>query len=56
VSGVSTAASIWNTGAIGMAVAFDRYEIALLLSALNVFTLFVFGSFKKTVKSNNGDD
>jgi putative Mg2+ transporter-C (MgtC) family protein len=56
VSGVSTAASIWNTGAIGMAVAFDRYEIAVLLSALNVFTLFVFGSVKKTVKSDNEDD
>jgi putative Mg2+ transporter-C (MgtC) family protein len=56
VSGVSTAASIWNTGAIGMAVAFDRYEIAVLLSALNVFTLFVFGSVKKTVESENEDD
>ena len=38
VAGTATAASIWNTGAIGMAVAWDRYEIALLLSFLNFIT------------------
>ena len=52
VSGVSSAASIWNTGAIGLAVAFDRFEIALLLAALNVFTLFFFGRVKKTVQDD----
>ncbi|HSO18580.1 MAG TPA: MgtC/SapB family protein [Desulfosarcina sp.] len=58
VAGVSSAASIWNTGAIGLAVAFDRFEIAILLAALNVFTLYVFGSVKKTVDSeyNNEED
>ena len=56
VSGVSSAASIWNTGAIGMAVAFDRFEIAILLAALNVFTLYVFGSVKKTVETENEDN
>lgn len=55
VSGVSSAASIWNTGAIGMAVAFDRYEIAILLAGLNVFTLYVFGSVKKTVETEDED-
>ncbi|HNP59671.1 MAG TPA: MgtC/SapB family protein [Nitrospirales bacterium] len=38
VAGTATAASIWNTGAIGMAVAWDRYEIALVLSVLNFLT------------------
>jgi len=55
VSGVSSAASIWNTGAIGLAVAFDRFEIALLLAALNVFTLFFFGRVKKTVQEDDED-
>ncbi len=55
VSGVSSAASIWNTGAIGMAVAFDRFEIAILLAGLNVFTLYVFGSVKKTVETEDED-
>ena len=56
IAGVSSAASIWNTGAIGLAVAFDRFEIAILLSALNVITLFVFGKVKRQVESNDKDD
>lgn len=39
VRGTATAASLWNTGAIGMAVAWHRYEIALVLSLVNVATL-----------------
>jgi putative Mg2+ transporter-C (MgtC) family protein len=39
VQGTATAASIWNTGAIGMAVAYGRYEIAIALSAANFLTL-----------------
>ena len=39
VQGTATAASIWNTGAIGTAVAWSRFEIALLLSLMNFFTL-----------------
>ena len=37
--GTATAASIWNTGAIGAAVAFDRFEIALVLGLVNFLTL-----------------
>lgn len=47
VSGTATAASIWNTGAIGMSVAYNRYEIALVLSLVNFFTLLLFGQVKK---------
>jgi putative Mg2+ transporter-C (MgtC) family protein len=39
VRGTATAASIWTTGAIGAAVAFDRYEIAVLLTVVNFATL-----------------
>ncbi len=39
VSGTATAASIWNTGLIGMAVAFNRYEIAGLMALINFLTL-----------------
>ena len=39
VRGTATAASIWNTGAIGAAVAYDRFEIALLLMILNFVAL-----------------
>jgi putative Mg2+ transporter-C (MgtC) family protein len=41
VSGIATAASIWNTGAIGVAVAFDRIEIAIALAAVNFATILV---------------
>lgn len=39
VSGTATAAAIWSTGAIGTAVAWQRYEIALLLSLFTFVTL-----------------
>ena len=52
VAGTASAASIWNTGAIGLAVAFDRYEIAILLAVLNFLSLFIFGKIKEEVVSN----
>ncbi|MGA8028745.1 MAG: MgtC/SapB family protein [Bryobacteraceae bacterium] len=39
VRGTATAASVWNAGVIGAAVAMDHYGIAVTLSLLNVFTL-----------------
>ena len=47
VTGTATATSIWTTGLIGIAVASDRYEIAVLLSALTFLTL----RFGKQLKS-----
>lgn len=41
VRGLATAASIWCTGAIGAAVAFEREGIALVLSATMFVTLRV---------------
>lgn len=40
VHGLATAASVWNTGAIGAAVALDRFEIAIILALLNFGTLY----------------
>ena len=39
VTGTATAASLWMTGAIGIAVAFHRYEIAIVLALMNFLTL-----------------
>lgn len=39
VHGVTTAASLWTMAAIGAAVAFRRFELALLLSGFNVVIL-----------------
>jgi putative Mg2+ transporter-C (MgtC) family protein len=46
VKGTATAASIWLTGAVGVAVAFERYEIAILLALLNFVTLRFLVPFK----------
>ncbi len=55
VSGTASAASIWNTGAIGLAVAFDRIEIAVLLSALNFGSLLIFGKIKEEVQKDESE-
>lgn len=47
VSGTATAASLWTTGAIGLAVATDRYEIALVLAGLNYAVLSLGRRIKK---------
>lgn len=47
VSGTATAASLWNTGAIGISVAYSRYEIALVLSLINFLILQFSRSFKR---------
>jgi putative Mg2+ transporter-C (MgtC) family protein len=52
VSGTATAASIWTTGAIGTAVAWQRYEIAILLSILNFLTLSLGAAIKKKLSQN----
>jgi putative Mg2+ transporter-C (MgtC) family protein len=47
VHGAATAASIWNTGVIGAAVALGKYDIALILSVLNGFTFLFLGRLKR---------
>jgi putative Mg2+ transporter-C (MgtC) family protein len=39
VKGTATAASIWNAGIIGAALAAGRYEVGVILALLNWFTL-----------------
>lgn len=55
VIGTATAASIWNTGAIGAAVAWDRFEIAIVLSLLNFVTLVYGKSVKRQVKKQSNE-
>jgi len=49
VKGTATAASLWNTGAIGISVAYSRYEIAIILSVVS-FLILQFSSPFKTEK------
>ena len=47
VSGTATAASLWMTGAIGMAVAYRQFPIAVLISLITFFTLWFGANAKK---------
>jgi len=56
VTGLANAASIWNTGAIGMAVAWQRFEIALLIAVLNFLILRIGFEAKKVVCEDQKDE
>lgn len=53
VSGTATAASIWTTGLIGIAVASDRYEIAILLSLMMFLTFRFVTPLKSKVSKSD---
>lgn len=56
VQGMVTAASVWNTGAIGAAVAFRRYEIAIILSLINFLTLRLLTKLKEDRPKGESED
>jgi putative Mg2+ transporter-C (MgtC) family protein len=47
VHGTATAASIWSTGALGAAVGYEQYEIAIIISLINFLTLILLNPAKK---------
>lgn len=47
VRGTATAASLWMTGAIGAAVAFDLWELAVTLSVLTFAALWALTRFER---------
>ena len=54
VRGTATAASVWNAGVIGASVALEHYEIAILLSLLNLFTLRALLPLKQWLDRDKG--
>jgi putative Mg2+ transporter-C (MgtC) family protein len=53
VHGTATAASIWNFGVVGAAVAQNRWLLAVLLAALNLFALSVLYPLKVRLEERN---
>jgi putative Mg2+ transporter-C (MgtC) family protein len=47
VKGTATAASLWVTGAIGASVGLGSYDVALMLSAVTLMTLWILSPFKR---------
>ncbi|MGI6454592.1 MAG: MgtC/SapB family protein [bacterium] len=56
VRGTASAASIWNTGAIGIAIAWQCYEIAVILSLINYITFVFFSPGRKRKKIDDKRD
>lgn len=54
VRGTATAASVWNAGVIGAAVAMNHYGIAITLALLNLFTLRTLLPLKKWLDRKSG--
>ncbi len=46
VHGTATAASLWATGAIGVAVGLANYDVAAVICLFTVLTLYVLGRLK----------
>jgi putative Mg2+ transporter-C (MgtC) family protein len=57
VHGTATAASIWTTGVVGVAVAHNRFLLAALLAGLNLFSLRVLFPLKQRLdgRKQQGD-
>ena len=55
IHGAATAASIWNTGVIGAAVALGKFDIALILAVLNAFTFKYLGRVKRQMAAEDSN-
>lgn len=47
VKGTATAASLWITGAIGVSVGVEAYDVAVMLAVLTVLTLWLLPPLKR---------
>ena len=52
VKGTATAASLWITGAVGVAVGLGSYDVALMLSIATVLTLWCLPPLKRLTKED----
>jgi putative Mg2+ transporter-C (MgtC) family protein len=51
VTGLATAAAIWTTGAIGAAVAYGFYALAIMLALVNFFILAISRKLKRRAEA-----
>ena len=53
VKGTATAASLWITGAIGVAVGLGSYDVAVLLSIATIVTLSILPPLKRLTRDDD---
>ena len=56
IRGLVTAASLWNTGAIGVSVAYGRIEIAVVLCLANLLSLVLLTPITERLSGDDGSD
>ena len=55
VKGTATAASLWATGAMGMAVGLGSYDVAILISLVTCLTLWLFSPLREAIGEEHGE-
>ena len=55
VKGTATAASLWATGAIGVAAGLGSYDVAVMLSAVAFATLWILSPMRKIVQAEEDE-
>lgn len=55
VTGTATAASLWITGAIGVAAGLGSYDVALVLAIFTMLTLWIMRPFKSETNEPSED-
>jgi putative Mg2+ transporter-C (MgtC) family protein len=53
VNGITTAATIWATAALGMGVAMGHYKVVFIATGLVLAALFLFSSFERVIDKWN---
>ena len=56
VRGTATAASLWITGAIGVACGLGSYDVAVVLALVTIVTLWVLSTIKHELGEERGTD
>jgi putative Mg2+ transporter-C (MgtC) family protein len=56
VKGTATAASLWVTGAIGISVAVNSLDVAIMLTLITFVTLYFLAPLKKMVDPSSAED
>jgi putative Mg2+ transporter-C (MgtC) family protein len=54
VKGTATAASLWVTGAIGASVGLGSYDVAIVLAAMTIVTLWLLSPLKHSIEAGQG--
>ena len=56
IVGTATAVSLWSTGTVGAAIAFNRFEIGVLVAVLNFIVLRILSPVKEEINEDSYTD